>query len=144
LFRVTTSFVERALTWVVLEEDSRQKILLIATSRLEEARKLAQDELQKILSDEKKQPITYNHYYTDNIQNAREDSLKNSIQRAVREAVTEDFNRKFHVSNTPIDGEKLLGSLQKRVVVNMDAQACTEALDGLNAYYKVSKDSLGD
>jgi len=84
LFRVTTSFVERALTWVVLEEDSRQKILLIATSRLEEARKLAQDELQKILSDEKKQPITYNHYYTDNIQNAREDSLKklNSEGRA--------------------------------------------------------------
>ena len=63
------------------------------------------------------------------------------VERAVREVVMEDFNGKFHIINTPIDEEKLLGSLQKRVVVNM---ACTEALDGLNAYYKVSKDFLGD
>lgn len=138
LFQVILSFVERALTTVILEEDIRQEILLIATSKLEEVRKLAQDELQRILANKKRQPITYNHYYTDNIQNAREGLLRAAIQKAVRGAVEEDFRGKFHVSNTQLDSEKLLASLQRRVVVNMDAQACVEAVDGLNAYYKVS------
>jgi len=139
LFQVTSNFVEKALTKVFLEDDARQEILLIARNKLKEAWELATNEFQKILADEKRQPITYNHYYTDNIQNAREDSLKKAMLTAVRGVVEEDFKGKFHISNTAADSERLLDSLQKRVIVNMDTQACAEAVDGLNAYYKVSK-----
>jgi fibronectin type 3 domain-containing protein len=97
----------------------------------------AQAELQRIIEDEKRQPITYNHYYTDNIQNARHHSLRDAIQKAMKAVVAEDWNGKFHISNNQLDSEKLLASLQKRVVVNMDDQACSEALAGLAAYYKV-------
>jgi len=117
----------------------REEILHIAMGKLEKVRSLANDELKKIISDEKKQPITYNHYYTDNIQNARKDSLKGLILKAVREAVKEDCNGQLLIRNTQDDSEKLLASLQERVVVNMDSQACAEALGGLNAYYKVRK-----
>ncbi|KUJ16853.1 putative dynamin GTPase [Mollisia scopiformis] len=144
LFQVTSNFVEKALTKVFLEDDARQEILLIARNKLEEAWKLANDELQKILADEKRQPITYNHYYTDNIQNAREDSLKKAMQAAVRGAVEEDFKGKFHISNTAVDSERLLNSLQRRLIVNMDAQACAEAVGGLNAYYKVAMKTFVD
>jgi hypothetical protein len=126
------------LTDVILEEDMRQKILLIARGKLEEASNLAHDEFQRILADEKRQPITYINYYTDNIRKARGDSLKDAIQKAVRGAVDEDFKGKLHVSNTQLDSEKLFASLSRRVVVDMDAQACAEAVGGLHAYYKVS------
>jgi hypothetical protein len=129
--------VEKALSRVIAEEEMRREILQLANSKLDDGKKLALEELQKILFDENRQPITYNHYYTDNIQNAREDSVKNAIQKAMRGAVEEDWKGKFHVSNTALDTEKLLASLQRRVVVNMDDQACAEALGGLNAYYKV-------
>ncbi|KFY61302.1 hypothetical protein V496_05072 [Pseudogymnoascus sp. VKM F-4515 (FW-2607)] len=101
-------------------------------------------ELQKIIDDEKRQPITYNHYYTDNIQNARHESLKKAIQKAMKVVVDEDWHGKFHISNNQLDSEKLLTSLQKRVVVNMDDQACSEALAGLAAYYKVALKTFVD
>jgi polysaccharide deacetylase 2 family uncharacterized protein YibQ len=97
-------------------------------------------ELKKIIADEKLQPITYNHYYTDNIQKARQESLKKSIHQAMRGVINDDFNGKLHVSNTLSDMDKLLASLQRRVIVNMDDQACAEALAGLNSYYKVRHD----
>ena len=55
----------------------------------------------------------------------------------MRGVIDDDFNGKLHVSNTLPDMDRLLASLQKRVVVNMDDHACAEALAGLNAYYKV-------
>ena len=122
---------------MIVEEKVRSEILKLSTSALETRREKAQAELQKIIDDENRQPITYNHYYTDNIQNARQDSLKKAIQNAMKGAVNEDWNGKFHVSNNQLDSDKLLASLQKRVVVNMDDQACSEALAGLTAYYKV-------
>lgn len=122
---------------MITEDKVRGEILQLATARLEISRQNAQVELQKIIDDEKRQPITYNHYYTDNIQNARHESLKNAIQKAMKVVVDEDWHGKFHISNNQLDSEKLLASLQKRVVVNMDDQACSEALAGLAAYYKV-------
>ncbi len=53
------------------------------------------------------------------------------------EVTTQDWNGKLHVSNNVVDAEKLVASLQKRIIVDMDAQACAEALAGLLAYYKV-------
>jgi len=55
----------------------------------------------------------------------------------MNETSAQDWNGKLHISNNSVDAEKLLASLQKRIVVDMDAQACTEALAGLSAYYKV-------
>ena len=125
---------------MIPEEKVRTEILQLTASRLELSRQNAQAELQKIVNDEKRQPITYNHYFTDNIQNARQDSLKKIVQSALNRVVKEDWNGKLHVSNNQLDSEKLLGSLQRRVVVNMDDQACSEARAGLTAYYKVQED----
>lgn len=124
---------------MITEDKVRDEILQLTASRLEISRENAQVELQKIVDDEKRQPITYNHYYTDNIQNARQESLKKAIQSAMKGVVNEDWHGKFHVSNNQLDSEKLLASLQRRVVVNMDDQACSEALAGLTAYYKVCR-----
>lgn len=134
IFQAISSFVQKALTAVVVEEDMRADIQSIATTKLEDVRKLAQDELQRILDDEKRQPITYNHYYADNIQNARQKSLEQAIEKA--RTIKSNRKGKNLTDNTDVDLELLLIDLQRKVV-NMDDQACLEAVDGLNAYYKV-------
>ena len=109
----------------------------MTSASLERRRLTAEEELKRLFEDEKQHPITYNHYYTDNVQNARQDSTRESIKKAMNDVTAQDWNGKLHISNNTVDAEKLLASLQKRIIVDMDEQACTEALEGLFAYYKV-------
>ena len=66
---------------------------------------------------------------TDSVQNARQGTTRTLIEKPINEASTQDWNGKF------LDTEKLVTSLQKRVMADMDAQACTESPLGLNFYY---------
>ena len=54
------------------------------------------------------------------------------------EASADDWNGKLYIGNNAAGAEKLLASLQKRIIVDMDGQAYTEALAGLSAYYRAS------
>jgi len=54
------------------------------------------------------------------------------------QASAQDWNGKLHISNNTVDADKLLASLQKRIILDMDVQACTEALAGPWAYYRAS------
>jgi hypothetical protein len=40
--------------------------------------------------------------------------------------------------------KRLVTALQKRVIVDMDEQACSEVRAGLDAYYKVSDQLFGE
>ena len=130
-------FVVAALAFAIKDTQVRAQVRSIVDVRLERNIRLAHEELQRLFDDEACQPITYNHYFTDNVQNSRQDSLKKQIQQCMTAAVQDDWNGKFHVSNSSGEVEKLVASLQRRIVVDMDRQACSEALTGLKAYYKV-------
>lgn len=105
---------------------------------LEESRSRADEELERLWDDNSHQPITYNHYYTDNIQNARANATRYRIKQAMHNASVGVYNGKLHISNTVADAEKLLHALQRQVSVDMEEQACSEVLAGFSAYYKVS------
>jgi hypothetical protein len=137
VFATTTNFVDMVLNCIIVEDGVKSRIQEITQSKFEIKKLAAAKELKTLIEDEKRQPITYNHYYTDNIQNARHDAMKDNIQKAMHSVVELDWSGKRQVNNTPMDSVKLLASLQNRVIVNMDDQACSEALAGLNAYYKV-------
>ncbi|KAK5017524.1 hypothetical protein LTR16_000589 [Cryomyces antarcticus] len=139
-----TAFVIAVLHHIARDEQVLVELLDITGGSLLRSKKAAKDELQKLLEDEKQQPITYNHYYTDNVQHSRQESTRKLLRKAMDETRRYDWNGKLHVSNTSFDAEKLLGLLQKRVVVNMDGQACAEALAGLSAYYKVAMKTFVD
>ncbi len=132
------SFVKSALSHTVQNEQVLYNLLEITTASLQRSKENAEQELKRLCQDEKQQPITYNHYYTDNVQKSRQESTRQMIREAMDEARREDWNGRFHISNTQVDAEKLLTSLQSRITVNMDSQACSEALAGLDAYYKVN------
>lgn len=133
-----SNFLQAALKFVVKDNKVRQNVHRCVEKSVQENTKRAIDELNVLLEDEARQPITYNHYYTDNIQKARNDQSKRRIQESMHNAIENDWNGKFHVSNSADNIEKLVTSLQRQVVVDMAEQACSEAQNDLTAYYKVS------
>ncbi len=130
-------FVKQSLSHITKDERILAELLEITEIPLQTSRQNAEEELRKLCGDERQQPITYNHYYNDNVQKTRLDSIQNMINNAMNQANANEWNGRLHISNNNVDAERLLASLQKRVVVDMDKQACAEALAGLSAYYKV-------
>lgn len=130
-------FVRDVVKYVSADEHVTMEMLDRVGMFLEDSRQKAEEELEKLWDDHSQQPITYNHYYTDNIQNARRDATRNWIKKAMQDASIGVYNGKLHISNTAADAEKLLNALQRQVYVDMDDQACSEVLAGFSAYYKV-------
>jgi hypothetical protein len=135
---LVSTFLQAALKFVIKDIKVRQNVQNCIEKSVQGNIKRAIDELNVLLEDEARQPITYNHYYTDNVQKARNDQSKHQIQESMYNAIQTDWNGKFHVSNSSDEIEKLVTSLQQRVVVDMTKQACSEAQNDLTAYYKVS------
>ncbi|GJC99548.1 vacuolar sorting protein VPS1 [Colletotrichum higginsianum] len=129
-------WVHQAVFRLFPEDRLRRDLEMICQERLERCRAHASEELRKILLDEERHPITYNHYYTDNIQKARSESQKAAFQ-GVMNGLTSRYDMRISE-----DRDQLIKILQPKMCVNMDQQACEEALAGLNAYYKVIYDAF--
>ncbi|KAK1961982.1 vacuolar sorting protein VPS1 [Colletotrichum sublineola] len=127
-------FHEQSGPWRQIAEDHISAVL---DGRLEKCRTCAFEELRKILLDEERHPITYNHYFTNNIQKARSDYHKSALMDAIH-PILYSGDTKLDFKSYPADRDLLVDVLQPKVNVNMDQQACEEALAGLNAYYKVA------
>ncbi|KAF9876541.1 dynamin [Colletotrichum karsti] len=140
-----SKWVHQAVSRLFPEERLRADVNTLCQGRLENARRNAYDELRKLLEDEEQHPITYNHYYTDNIQKARNDCQRNAIQNALKETAKQwaASDGKLDTSNN-FEMARFISTLQPKICVDMDMQACEEALAGLNAYYKVSMKTFVD
>lgn len=130
--------MDDAVQYIGVDEQVSAEMRERISDLLDKSRQHASEELDKLCNDQSQQPITYNHYYTDNIENARRDTARNWVRKAMRDAAIEVYNGKLHISNTTADADKLLNALQRQVSVNMDEQACSEVLAAFSAYYKVS------
>jgi len=130
-------FVRAVLDYCIADDHVRSEIQQRIQRSLDTNIRSAQEEMEKLLSDERGHPVTYNHYYTDNIQNARTEAAKKKLEDSMNHAIANEWKGKLHVSNTTVDLQKLSTSLQTRVVVDMTEQACLESLAALDAYYKV-------
>ncbi|KZL63530.1 vacuolar sorting protein vps1 [Colletotrichum incanum] len=129
-------WVHKAVSRLFSEDRLRQNLTMLCQEKLDKCRAHAFEELRKILSDEERHPITYNHYYTDNIQKARNDSHKSALRDAIHPLMA-SWNARLDLNSSEDDRDRLIDALQPKMCVNMDQQACEEALAGLNAYYKV-------
>ena len=141
IFENVSSFVKAAVRYISVDEQVSLEMLDRIETSLAESKRMADEELAKLCEDKVRQPITYNHYYTENVQKARKNSARDWVKKAMEDASIEYYSGKLHISNTTADGEKLLNALQRQVSVDMDDQACSEALAGFSAYYKASPDS---
>lgn len=131
-------FVQSVSAFVIKDANVRENLCRSVTATLDENVRGAFNELNKLLEDEAGSPITYNHYYTDNIQKARNNRFKQDLGTSLNDAINKDWNNRFHVSNSPDEISRLVTSLQNHgVIVDMEKRACSEAQTDLDAYYKV-------
>lgn len=135
---LVSRFTESALAFVVKDINVRGNLLRSVLNLLNENAQNAYTELERLIRDEQSHPVTYNHYYTDNIQKARQSDAKAQIKRSVDNATQNEWGGRFHFTNSSDEMNRMVIALQERVEVNMVDRACYEALTDLNAYYKVS------
>ncbi|KAF3938769.1 Dynamin-2 [Dactylella cylindrospora] len=123
------SFVSESMSHIVEDDQARKKLHSEVTSLLDKSLGDAKAELEKLWADERRFPLTYNHYYTDNIQKSRQESIQKILQDKIKGAC-ENYTS-YHALKSALDNTRC------EVEVDMDAQACNEAITSLKAYYKV-------
>lgn len=83
-------------------------------------------------------PITYNHYFTNNIQKTKAQHRKNSLSKRLGSFFGKNIEQgETQVSECSFDLASLLGHLNQGTEADMDRYACSEAIDCMRAYYKV-------
>lgn len=132
-----SKWIDKAVDVLFHEEKLRREIRDLLQEWMQGARNQALNELGKLVQDEKRSPLTYNHYYTDNVQKARLDYQRMAMKNVVSEVTQRDWHGKLHIPNCSSEIEKFVSALQARIIVDMEEQACNEAVTELSAYYKV-------
>jgi len=86
-------------------------------------------------------PITYNHYFTETVQKARQKHDKKRQARQINAffKIRPEAGPFFITSPMGFDTGELLKALNQTTEADMDRHACSEAVDCMEAYYKVSK-----
>lgn len=84
-------------------------------------------------------PITYNHYFTETIQNVRTKRLEDDLIQRLRAFLhLRDGEALEELNFTKLKKASLISALSTRNEVDMDSYACGEAVDCMLAFYKVS------
>jgi hypothetical protein len=137
VMKLTSKWVHQATQRLITEARLRRDIGSNLNIWLDQAKKLALGELDKLIDDEQRSPLTYNHYYTDNVQKNRLQNQKVAVREAIDVVTEHDWHGKLHISNHSDDINRFISAIESRITVDMDEQACKEALIQLHAYYKV-------
>jgi GTPase SAR1 family protein len=90
--------------------------------------------------------ITYNHYFTDNVQKAKAQHQKDTITRKVKASFAGKSVEGGYGDAGNFNLQSIIDSLDQSTEADMDRYACSEAIGCMEAYYKVrscSKHFLG-
>lgn len=83
-------------------------------------------------------PITYNHYFTESVQKAREDHFRNSITRNLKQFFGNAYPARESIEKMyQFRMDSLIDILGTQTEADMERFACSEAIDCMQAYYKV-------
>ena len=97
----------------------------------------AKEELHKILKDKARHPTTYNHYFTETLQDTRVERQKEAFRDALQSYFGVDSLLTSHVVEHSVNLRALYNSLLQKTIPDMTRFASEEALDCMLAYYKV-------
>ncbi|KAH0565504.1 hypothetical protein GP486_001098 [Trichoglossum hirsutum] len=87
---------------------------------------------------QKGHPITYNHYFTETYQKVRNERKRNEYSKVIKDFFRVTSLEESAYIQQPTDLQKLLDALTQRTEPDMNNFACSEALDCMEAYYKVA------
>ncbi|KAI1097823.1 putative dynamin GTPase [Jackrogersella minutella] len=137
--KAVSEWVVEAVAEVVREEQLRREIIIFCQNGLKEARRLAYDELERLIDEEKKQPMTYHHGYTNRLMKSQIEVSKKIVRPLVSDAVDSGWNAsKFLLPNKAQQIEEVANRLQTNITVDIVDQVCQEGMAALDAYYTVA------
>lgn len=136
--------VQRAIALLVqdiLDERTSNAVLAqLLYPQLEKLEAALRSKTQELLSPQQSgHPITYNHYFTEIVQGIRQDHLKRHIKEKMREYFGANYpSRPSQEELFRLNMDDLIRTLSIQTEANMERFACSEAIDYMQAYYKVS------
>jgi hypothetical protein len=142
LFDSSCTAVLLALDHAADDDTSNGIRRIIINPALEVIRKTFEAKTYELLKQHQEgEPITFNHYLTDNIQKARQSHNKKMLAARI-EALwgVNPLSTKplYNVSSmASLNTRTLLEALTTTTEADMETFACSEALDCMEAYYKV-------
>jgi hypothetical protein len=128
---LTTTYIADAATSKALF----QKIFEPALDQLLETLNAKSTEL--LTPHQKSHPITYNHYFTEALQKVRNERSKDEYTRIIENFFDVSSLDSVYLNQTK-DLRPLVAALMQRTEPDMNRFACSEALDCMEAYYKVA------
>lgn len=127
------------LNYVADPETAKQLLQTIIHPALEAIKVELDGTVSEILAPHQTgRPITYNHFFTENLQKLRQTREKERLSKGLDQffGTSSDEGLTLCQEKT-FDVRSLLNSLTGSRSPDMDRLACSEAIDGMMAYYKV-------
>ena len=112
----------------------------IINPKFDELEEFLRSKADELLDPQRKgHPITYNHYFTDCVQKAREAHFLKSVKQKLRKFFPKPAYGEGRKETHTFDIEELGAVLAIQTETDMEMFACSEATDCMTDYYKVSK-----
>ncbi|KAB8239932.1 P-loop containing nucleoside triphosphate hydrolase protein [Aspergillus flavus] len=118
---LVSRFTRAASEFVIKDPSARDNLLRIIVAKLDENAECAFHELCKLLDDEAGCPITYNHYYTDNVQKARNKRSRQDLGTSLNNAINNDWNGRFHVARKTFIDNVCRQVIERHILVKLPA-----------------------
>lgn len=160
---ISELFLEQSLHWEVLAKHHIEQVAQAVTTFLKHLvshiadsstggalfKTLVEPALESIVKTAKRKamdllaphqqghPITYNHYFTETVQQVKQDRSRAELTRIIFEALKVTSLDPAPPQYEQIDYRPLLEALMEHNNPDMNRYACSEALDCMQAYYKV-------
>jgi hypothetical protein len=136
------AFVLHVLEHVARSEAKDKLYTMTVLPALKRAHAASNSELQRILDDKRRHPITYNHYFTDTLQKTQRDRYSRHLRKAAEGATVNVAQKTFmsgpgYEERQYIDPSSLESGFQRTIQPDMENFGAEQALDTHNAYYKV-------
>jgi GTPase SAR1 family protein len=138
IWTTSKDFLERLLNVLTDDETFQALFNHWIDSNTNERFKMANQRLDCLLIDRERRPITYNHYYTEVLQSLRQERMMIELKSRIQSFMGTSSNS-IKVYSEAVDVTRLAKSLSMQSESDMDSFACSELLDSMQAYYKVSK-----
>ncbi|XXH01461.1 hypothetical protein Hte_007821 [Hypoxylon texense] len=138
IFHAVEFTVNAALSHI-LDEDTKVKLWgELISDALDQLNRQLRNKVNEILRPhEDGHPITYNHYLTENVQKIRSNRFRENLMRGLKEAgVGNGF------PSTSI--QQCLDAVVRHTEADMEALSCSDAVDWMEAYYKVALKEVVD
>lgn len=106
---------------------------------MEEKLTKAFGKLEELTEVHKDQPMTINHYFTDNVRKLQQ--INSSSAAGIEERLKAEFGQASRLL-TVKDVASIMATVSPKTNPDMDMVAAEDAFDNMNAYYKVQAPQL--